>query len=92
MKKKKLKNLNLHKHRISDLTLLHRKNGGNNQETTGSEITSQSETNPTGPYIRPTEETLCYSYCDNCGTNGGTLRTPPPTEYDTCQCQSPGLG
>ncbi|MEM6719645.1 MAG: hypothetical protein AAF611_10035 [Bacteroidota bacterium] len=93
MKKKKFKNLELYKHKISNLSLLHKKTGGingtgiaNTTYTTGTDAdTSDMTTNVT-------EESICYSYCDDCGTNGGTIKCPPPTEYETCVCDKPSFG
>lgn len=91
MKKKNLKNLLLHKHKISNLQLLYKKVGGTNTIETETEV----ETNPSIVSVVvecPTEVIHCIS--DNftdCATNGGTVKAPPPTEYNTCTCNQPGF-
>ncbi|PTX64208.1 hypothetical protein C8N46_101819 [Kordia periserrulae] len=91
MKKKKLKSLVLSKHSVSNLSLLYQKFGG--QETSD----SQTDTNHGFVSLQipcPTAEgetclqTECYG---DCGTNGGTQKSPPPTEYNTCNCNPPGF-
>ncbi|WP_298427634.1 hypothetical protein [uncultured Kordia sp.] len=85
MKKKNLKNLTLHKHRISNLTLLHKKIGGIvSQNTTMNPydtIIRDPETNPHDT----SEATDCASWCYHiCNTNGATTKAKPPTENEEC--------
>ena len=82
MKKKTLKNLALHTHKISNLTLLYRNAGGNMNTDMG----------PT-PTVNPHELTIVsecrtkYKSCNflECVTNSGDTKAPPPSEYDGCQ-------
>ncbi|AXG71167.1 hypothetical protein KORDIASMS9_03422 [Kordia sp. SMS9] len=93
MKRKKHIGLKLHKYKVSNLTLLHNKAGANSADPTLSETDTTVTTNPNNTTtVQPTEETFCYSDCNDCGTNGGTTKAPPPTEFETCICQPPGLG
>lgn len=90
MKKKDLKNLVLHKYRISNLSLLYKQFGG--QETSE----SQTDTNQGVISLQipcPSQQETCrQTECgDDCGTNGGTTKTQAPTEYNTCDCNQPGF-
>jgi len=96
MKKKDLKNLKLTKYRISNLALLHRKNGGNvgnnNAIATtaiGNEISMDVECSASNP----SNVSECYTSfiidCQ-CQTNAGTTRAQPPSEHQTCNAK-PGF-
>ncbi|WP_046758509.1 hypothetical protein [Kordia jejudonensis] len=90
MKKKKLKSLKLHTYKISNLALLHQKVGG--IFTTDTE--TASETNPGTISIvidcSNTTSEAPSEIPENCGTNGGSYRTEPPTEYEGCHINSIG--
>ncbi|MBC8754746.1 hypothetical protein H2O64_08695 [Kordia sp. YSTF-M3] len=84
MKKKNLKNLILHKHKISDFTLLQRQIGGTLTNTEPA-----TETSPSGEIsvqiVCPTEVLYCISLnFTDCATNNGTVKAPPPTEHEGC--------
>lgn len=88
MKKKNLKNLRLHTHKISNLTLLYRNVGG------------KANTNvDTMPTINTNDLTIVrecqtkYESCvfSECITNGGDTKAPPPSEYEGCLQNSPFL-
>lgn len=91
MKKKNLKGLTLKKYSVSNLTLLHKKNGGNTETNTTLETTSPNSillslypecTIPNG-----SDASDCYTSllvdCV-CNTNNGTVKAQAPTEHQQC--------
>ncbi len=86
MKKKNLKSLTFHSHKISNLTLLHSSTGGN--------VNTNMDTEPT---INTDDLTIIqecqtkYGSCffSECITNSGTVKAPPPSEY--VECNQPGF-
>ncbi|WP_298517647.1 hypothetical protein [uncultured Kordia sp.] len=91
MKKKNLKGLALTKYHISNLTLLHRKNGGNvDNNTTGLATTTPNigaSVYPECTIPNATTVTDCATSnlvdCE-CNTNTGTTKAHPPTEHQEC--------
>lgn len=92
MKKKNLNGLALKKYCVSNLSLLHRKTGGNMNTDNDTGLAT------TGPITTPSIYTECTTAngsdisdcmttkvgdCE-CNTNTGTSKAQPPSEHQTC--------
>ncbi|WP_430412383.1 hypothetical protein [Kordia sp.] len=93
MKKKNLNGLALKKYCVSNLSLLHKKRGGNINTDTETGLATTGPTNST-----PSMYTECTAIngsnisdcmttkagdCE-CNTNTGTSKAQPPSEHQTC--------
>ncbi|MEM6720145.1 MAG: hypothetical protein AAF611_12545 [Bacteroidota bacterium] len=91
MKKQQLKNLNLKKYRISNLTILHRKSGGNvgaDAELTTTTIGMEPSGYPECTTSNPSNVTDCHTslFVDcECNTNTGITKAQPPSEHQNCK-------
>lgn len=96
MKKKNLKSLLLHKCSVSNLTLIHRRIGG---ELPAPNTDAETYIDPYATSLEGHDCTVvdhsgavgCPSFANySCNTNAGTTRAKPPSEHQACQAGGGG--